>query len=181
VVLKNLSMAKIPELIFPPRTILIVVHPGSACGSADLNLGGEVAACARTDLAHGIRSWCGPAVIIDGALSEELRQPKYADLARAIDACLDAARADGLPAIRVMGDAWSRRNQRRAVMDLIRYCHLHPAAHSFCITGCWYDPSGSTGCVNDVRDALAELGYEVEVLPGAVCEPVMEPGHSAAP
>lgn len=52
--------------------ILVIVHPGSACGSAEMNLGKDNAQVQRLDMQQLIEGWEGGVVIIDGTLSDEL-------------------------------------------------------------------------------------------------------------
>ena len=75
------------------QKILVVVHPGSLCGSADFNVGVDAAAKARQALIHEIQRATGAGVIvIDGDLSDELNQEKYADLDGASTRGLEDAR-----------------------------------------------------------------------------------------
>ena len=71
---------------YSSNPILVLVHPGSACGSADMNLGKFEARAARAELAYELDYWHGTLLVIDGELSDEL--PWYPQLDRAITECL---------------------------------------------------------------------------------------------
>jgi hypothetical protein len=52
--------------------VLIVVHPGSACGSADFHMGRSLADDCRQLLIKRLDAWQSHVVILDGELSDEL-------------------------------------------------------------------------------------------------------------
>lgn len=54
------------------RPVLVLVHPGSACGSADFNLGSSEASDARSRLANDLALWHGDIIVMDGFLSDEI-------------------------------------------------------------------------------------------------------------
>lgn len=62
--------------------MLVVVHPGSACGSADFNLGLIEGSRVRERLARTILGWTDEIVVVDNDLSDELET--YAMLGLAI-------------------------------------------------------------------------------------------------
>jgi hypothetical protein len=64
------------------QKLLVIVHPGSACGSADFNLGKFEARAARDTLRGAIEDWEGGVIVIDGELSDELEH--VPSLARAM-------------------------------------------------------------------------------------------------
>jgi len=86
-----------------PRKILVIVHPGSCCGSADMNLGRYEAGALRDYLADTVNAWRGPVLVIDGNLSDELAQTAYESLGRAIKNALRRAKYAKLPAKREWG------------------------------------------------------------------------------
>lgn len=148
------------------NNVLVVVHPGSACGSADFNLGKYEARAAREGLAIEINGWKGGIIVIDGGLSEDL--PYYSQLDSAIKGALARAEQKGLPAVRVMGDDDSDYNQVVAIRDVVRNLGLTPSSTQFDITGAWYDPSGRSGCVNSVAEELHRLGFTFLIGDGAL-------------
>ena len=54
-----------------PR-LLVLVHPGSTCGSADFHHGRQMATEERHHLADFIRRWEGHLVVLDNDLSDEI-------------------------------------------------------------------------------------------------------------
>lgn len=139
------------------NTALVVVHPGSACGSADFNLGLEEGAQARHALARTLHDWKGPVVIVDGELSTDLEH--YPQIGIAIDNLLDQANES----IRIYAcatqDGWAE-NATRAVMDL--------GYAGAALTGAWHHPEDRSGCIDAMAEQLSAAGLKVEVLPCAL-------------
>jgi hypothetical protein len=158
------------------QTILFVVHPGSACGSADFNLGIQDAEAARGRLREAVDRWVGGVVVIDGFLSDELRQPRYGALGAAIAGLLDRSFAAGLPAMRTRGCDSESDDQIAATRKAVADLGLDPARHAVEVTGAWHDPSGRSGCVTSVAQELSRLGFDVLVREDAVVEPDTSPG-----
>lgn len=153
----------------PAVPVLFVVHPGSACGSADWNLGDEAAAAARAALAADLEAWTGGVVVIDGDLSGELLAPPYRRLGRAVEGALARAASAGMPVLRVAGDAWdAERDQRWAASRAARLLRLAPEGPPPEVTGAWLHLGDEEGCVNSVRDALAQAGLAARVRASAV-------------
>lgn len=69
--------------------VLVVVHPGSCCGSATALLGSSLASACRKDLVQELDEWTGDLLVMDGFLSDEL--PDYPALDQAIKRALDRA------------------------------------------------------------------------------------------
>ncbi|MCZ8254449.1 MAG: hypothetical protein O9327_02055 [Polaromonas sp.] len=145
--------------------ILVLVHPGSACGSANYNIGRADAKCGREALALALDEHAGGVIVIDGALSDEL--PDYPDFNGAIDQALARARSNGLTSMRVMGCDSENFDQTRAIAAVLED---HPALkdHEFIVTGAWYeaptaDDAEPGGCVGSVLTALATLGARARV------------------
>lgn len=138
---------------------MIIVHPGSACGSADMNLGRDNASEQRVWLQLAIDQWDGPVAVIDGELSDELDgfRHEWCELGRAIDRCLDRARQQGLPGIRIMGCDNSSFGPAAAAAQIASTLGL-TADCDISLTGAWYHSSDGSGCVGAVKDALEELG-----------------------
>jgi hypothetical protein len=78
--------------------IMVVVHPGSACGSADFNIGFMLAQKYRRALCGRLERWLGGLVILDGELSDELSS--YPALKDALEETFARASAGGRVAIR---------------------------------------------------------------------------------
>jgi hypothetical protein len=163
------------------RTLLIVVHPGSCCGSADFNCGDAAAEAAREILAGDLDDWAGALAVIDGDLSSELRLRKYRGLGAALEAALERAAAAGQPAIRIRGGDEDEFDQVAAALSLAESLGLSSGAWKVETTGAWYDPTGSEGCVNSVVEALATAGVSVTVRPSAVMLDVDPPQDGDSP
>jgi hypothetical protein len=168
-------MADLPRAndLHAREPVLFVVHPGSACGSADANLGAEDAAVCRGALASDIAAWRGSVVVIDSVLSSELRRPRYANLCRAIETALSRAKIAGFVSTRVTGDdaMGAGGNQSQAAAKVVRRHSILPGTHRIELTGCWHHPNGLYGCVNDVRQTLAGSGFHTAVRDSAINEP----------
>lgn len=139
------------------RAVFVLVHPGSACGSANFNLGYNAASIARGDLANALDAWRGPVVVIDGALSDEL--PHYSEFYRAIAGALDRAGADGRRVMACDDDGETHLGAARAIEAL----RLDPTRDTIVVTGCWFDPWGEFGCVNSVVEGFKQRGFEVRI------------------
>lgn len=150
------------------RTLLIVVHPGSCCGSADFNCGDEAAEAARNILAEDLDGWTGALAVIDGELSSDLRQRRYRGLGSAMERALERAAGAGVPTIRIQGDHEDEFNQVSAALSLSDSLGLASGAWKVEVTGAWYDPTGDEGCVNSVVEALASVGVSATVRSSAV-------------
>jgi hypothetical protein len=156
------------------QKILVVVHPGSVCGSADFNLGVDAGAKARQALIREIQGATGAGVIvIDGDLSDELALEKYAKLDSAIIRGLERASNQGLISTRVLGHDPDQVDRIREAVE-----GLSPAdrAREFVVTGAWYyesdagdaDAPWGEGCVGSVAAELERLGCKVQVSPHAL-------------
>jgi len=138
---------------FPPApNVLVVVHAGSACGSANFNLGKSDGRGARDFLASFIQGWNGHVIVIDGSLCDELEF--YPHLGQAITGALARARDAGLISIRRLGED---PDQIDLIKEIVVGLDL-PKDTLFEVTGAWAS-HGEEGCVNSVYDALQELGY----------------------
>lgn len=148
------------------RSCLVVVHPGSALGSANMNLGKFEARAARAALAFALEQWEGDVVVIHGEMSDEL--PYYPRLQEAIQGVLERNRASGHHASEVQGDDAQAHNQEAAIDAWLVDQGIIPGAMKFCVTGAWYHPEDGGGCVGSVVDRLRERGHSAEVDASAV-------------
>ena len=150
------------------NTLLIVVHPGSACGSADMNLGRDNADMQRCFMQTVVEGWEGGIVIIDGELSDELAPNSGRDAwdqwGRALDNAIERARQNGHLSLRVMGDdgGMSELNQMEATRKVVEDYALTPENTAITLTGAWIDDEGG-GCVHSVREELAKLGFQARI------------------
>jgi len=144
--------------------VLVVVHPGSACGSATYNLGRTEAQSARGELADELTRWDGGVVVVDGELSDEL--PYYPHLANAIDGALARAAAAGHLSVRLEGDD---PDQVAVIEALAAEQNWKERGVTCAVTGAWFHPKDGSGCVGGVHKALLALGIGAEVSNHAVC------------
>lgn len=149
---KDLSAALTP--------VLVIVHPGSACGSADENLGRDNAAYQRLEMQMTVENWEGAVVVIDGDLSDELSgwRGAWQEWGDTVAKAVERAKEQGLLALRVMGNDASEYNQEDAIRDVVKDHGLTPANAMFTLTGAWVEDNGD-GCVHSVREVLEELGF----------------------
>jgi len=151
------------------QRVLVLVHPGSACGSADFNIGFKLAQEGRDAICQDLESWTGDILVVDGFLSDELdRYPRLfhaihgafgrAACAQRVFACDSVGRhfSEKLPGI-IETSAWS-----------------DPTRFGFVLTGAWYDPENRWGCVNGVVDLLNCRGFDTQVLDSAMQQPEEE-------
>lgn len=167
----DVGMDQPPPTLIGPQGLLIVVHPGSACGSADMNLG-FAASEMRGALTHAIGQWDGAVAVIDGDLSDQLSGGKreWSDLGDAIDGALEQARGNGFAAVRIDGDDDSDFNQDCAAEKLVEDLGLVAGQHEIILAGAWYHSSDGGGCVGGVRDTLEQMGFSVSIDTEAVMD-----------
>lgn len=149
--------------------VLVVVHPGSACGSADFNLGKYEARSARDELVSEIKNWTGGVIVIDGDFSDEL--PDYPALNEAILGVLFRAKLSGQVSDRRQGQDPA---QVRVIGEVIDGLELDLLATTFHVTGAWHiaDHPTMTGCVGSVQEELLRMGGKACVSEMAVPWPV---------
>jgi hypothetical protein len=144
--------------------ILVLVHPGSACGSADYNLGKVNAREARENLIQTLDQWNGALLVIDGELSDEL--DFYPQFSRSIETALHRAKGLGLIGQRVIG------NDPDQVLRITEFVtsmsEQDKADTAFTVTGAWLHPEDGTGCVGSVHQQLLALGCKSQVDDSAV-------------
>ncbi|MDD2765741.1 MAG: hypothetical protein PHE83_17400 [Opitutaceae bacterium] len=142
------------------RPLLIVVHPGSLCGSADMHLRGW-AESTRDMIAHEISKWIGDVAVIVGFLDEELDRPQYAGLEEAL------RRAT----YRTFGEPLSE-SLRHAAGRIAEHFGLGKG-DQVTVTGAWNDRDG-TGCVTSVARALRRKAFDVRISPNAPASDAIE-------
>lgn len=163
-----------------PQTVLILVHPGSACGSADFNLCPELASTYREKLAQDLSGWTGDMFVIDGQLSDELKDLAFRHLGKAITSALVRSRNAGFRARRIMGCDSIPPHQCERVRAWIEDGTLDPKTMQISLTGAWYNEDGG-GCVGDVQKILVKAGFEVTVRSSVVRELDEDPDFAPAP
>lgn len=146
------------------QNILVSVHPGSACGSADFNIGCMAASESRAKLVRELDAWVGPVVVIDGGLSNELKD--YPALDNALDQALARAKATGLMSLRMVGDDPEQNDRIREVIEGMVPAQKRDAV--FSVTGAWYDSADGGGCVGGVHTVLLAMGCNSSVSESAV-------------
>ena len=135
---------------------LVLVHPGSACGSATSNLGRQAANEARDGLCHELRNWTGGVIVLDGELSDEL--PGFPELRNQINAALQRAASAGQVSIRRMADDPAQVDEIKKIIN-----ELGARTATYVVTGAWYQSTDGGGCVGSVIDALHESGCDADL------------------
>jgi hypothetical protein len=143
--------------------ILVVVHPGSLCGSANHSLGRFVARGVRDEIAHLLREWTGPVVVVDSEFSDELGF--YPNLSESLADAVTTGGAAGL-GVRLYADDPVH---GQALVRLFAELGV-PSGANVAVTGAWYDPSGQSGCVNLAVQSLQEAGYNNCSVHGSAAE-----------
>lgn len=149
--------------------LLVLVHPGSACGSANMNLGRFDARAARESLIQELKDWRGGVLVIEGSLSDELAD--YPNFADAIAGALHRAKVAGAISLRVFGSDDNDFNQTKATQAFLAEHALDTATSAITLTGAWYDDTGLDGCVNDVERVFLDHGYRCEISECALSLP----------
>jgi len=158
-----------------PSEVLVLVHPGSCCGSADLHLG-KLARDAREAIRAELDAWGGGVLVADGGLSDEL--VLYPVFQRSIDRAVRRASERGLPSVRVLAcDESAPGVWPSLVADAVAKASPGPPG-SACVTGAWLYDGESRGCVGAVAEALSARGWRVRVSASALRDPE---GPSADP
>lgn len=163
---------------------LILVHPGSMCGSARMHLGKYEADAAREAVLYEVEHHNGPLIIIDGFLSDELSAQEQA----VIEDRLIKGESEGHLSLRIWGcDAgedpiagWNSfgmqgqhavfEDQRAAIKSV---SHMIGTAEIE-VTGAWATDDLSSGCATSVLQELQQaLGDKavVQMSPYALREP----------
>ena len=138
---------------------LVVVHPGSTCGSADFNLGGIPAAMAREKLAKTLYDWNGKVLVIDGSLSDELEI--YATPALALIVKEDVGLLERTMACAMTTERWLEKATQFITERVKNETQI-------VITGAWQQKDDRQGCVDAVHQKLTEQGYMATISPCAL-------------
>lgn len=144
----------------PP--LLIIVHPGSCCGSVDHNLGKYAGRAYREGVVNDIEGWNGAILIVDSEASEECENSWYGNIGRAMTNAIHRAETQGFPAARVFGDDDLTPNWVGKVTQAVRDMGFN-AADRIVITGAWVGTEEGfgedSGCVTAVFNALQQSQY----------------------
>lgn len=135
--------------------LLVLVHPGSACGSAEMHLGREEAREGREGLIDELDAWRGGLLVVDGDFSDELECPFCRELGQAIRDALDRAAQAVFPSERIHADA-----SRSGWVGRVKYCVKRMAPSAVLVSGVWKEKDG---CVVAVWEAVRELRIPVEM------------------
>lgn len=162
-------MPNSPKSKIPPTKILVLVHPGSACGSTDMSLGLSTGAAERQGLIQDLNSQSPQAlVILEGLFNNELSWPKYLDLGQAITSLTTRTKdAGGQVFRRTAPDP----TQMLVIRRLVSEQKWHPSHITFDLTGAWTNSEDpGSGCVNSVALALRKMGFTATIRDSAVDE-----------
>jgi len=147
------------------HVILVLVHPGSACGSTDFHHGKAYADDERAMLIDRLKTWEGDLVVVDSDLSDELVQ--YPGLDIAIKDALARAETSGHGARLLAGDDGGDYDAVDWVAEVRSHVVATGATHAI-VTGAWYHEDDDHGCVNAVHHALTREGLSVDVDDSAI-------------
>lgn len=143
--------------------ILVLVHPGNVCGSADFNIGKCEANLAREQLINELRTWRGGVMVIDNELSDELTH--YPAFAQAIEDALNRASLSGRLSRRVAsGDP----NHVHCIRELVQEKPELRRTARFEVIGAWYHRKSGAGSVGLVLKELRALQCASELGIGAI-------------
>lgn len=138
-----------------PQNLLVIVHPGSACGSADFSCGKYDAQAQREGLTRSIASWNeGGVIVLSGAFDGEMKLPRYAALGAAITGALARAKSSGQIAIKKRAYDPAQVTMIQKIMAELKL----PPETRIEVTGAWTGHQ-EEGCVDSVAQALHKMGY----------------------
>jgi hypothetical protein len=153
----------------PVVPLLVLTHPGSACGSADNLLGRYDARASRDGLIIELNHWTGHILVVDGELSDEI--PMYMTYSRALEGALHRAKNAGLIAGRIFACDNLTPNWPPKVAKAVKAMKLQPD-NPIVVTGAWHCPGENFGCVNASERALVKAGFtQVRISDYAVIDP----------
>lgn len=144
--------------------LMVLVHPGSCCGSANFNLGKYFARAERDHLAHDLNRWNGAIIVADGELSDEL--PDYPELNSALLGALQRAAEAGHAAKRISACAMNHPDWPKRILKAVKEAG-YVAGETIALTGAWV---GQHGCVDASQAILTGAGFSTNVLDSAFWE-----------
>lgn len=148
-----------------PTPLLVIVHIGSALGSATMNLGKMDADAGRDALQLAFEQWTGGVVAIHGELSDEL--PRYAALQKSLYDLMKRAEEAGHISASMYGDDSVGINQNEAITQWLDQANLDRETPIH-VTGAWFHSTDGEGCVGGVRNTLIQLGWQAEIHDSAL-------------
>ena len=145
--------------------VLVLVHPDSACSSADIHYcSPAIAQWRREALITELTDWRNSIIVIDGDLHPELRETPFTPLSNAIDTCIRRAQLNNLISIRAYA---TYQTMARTTRRILRQLLLAPNTTRFHVTGAWYN-SNHSGCVATMTDTLILDGYTTRIADSAL-------------
>jgi hypothetical protein len=141
--------------------LMVLVHPGSLCASADFNIGSDDAAAARKFVQEDLDDHQGHLIVLDGYAGDGRDLANEVDLSATIDRALDRAAASGFLSERLFGpsDRFERSLPRRAR----KLTGEIGSNVEVVLTGAWSDVAG--GCVTTAAEIFRSAGYaDVSIL-----------------
>lgn len=151
-----------------PPTLMVVVHPGSACGSANSSLGKGSANLYRAEIASDVQNHVGHILVVDGEFSDEL--PYYPMFNTAISNAVVHAKHAGYQGTRIKADDESTSDWTVLVANKIEAMGVQTDS-PVSLTGAWFCEDDSSGCVNATRAILTQRGFHCTVLDSAARDP----------
>lgn len=148
----------IEEVVERPP-LLIMVHPGSACGSLNDAFGKSAGGAYRDGLVIDLNNSKGGVLIVDGEFSDEI--PYYGDFNSAILNALQRAKTAGLPSVRIDADDNSPRWVAKTLNTVRQMGYV--ATDTIVVSGIWVGTDegwgANSGCVTAVFKSLKRAGY----------------------
>lgn len=151
------------------RNVMVIVHPGSCCGSADMNLGRYEARSLRDGLVNRLQAWTGPIFIIDGTMSDEIHWSQYEELGRAIRNAIRRARYHRHAAKREWGCDDNGPGSSGAMEALLARGEIALGDRVY-LTGAWTTNHKDWGCINGAAKVLDDAGIRNEIDDSAFFE-----------
>lgn len=147
------------------KSTLLLVHPGSLCGSANMNLGHVAAGRTRAAICADIDGWHGNFAVLHGMLSDEIE--RFHTLHRSIQDAAGMARKGGFKTVERFGCDCEEPGIEDGLEDILKELAADPDTDRFVLTGAWFDPARKTGCVTAVEKLLLEKSFQCLVLDSA--------------
>ncbi len=144
--------------------LLVLVHPGSCCGSANFNLGRTEGMNARVNLEEELMEWSGDLLIVHSDLSDEISL--YRDFDRAIQNA--KSKANVVKEIVDWDESSSGMGAATRSWLSKKSCPWKPGSTDVSLTGAWHHVDEEGGCVNSFRDLFQDMGFDAQILDSAV-------------